>query len=67
MLKIRKTGCGCFWDVFLIIALIKVISIAEMSPPVISFERDVKSLGLKPLEVTVSDRAQGFPSAYLSA
>ena len=46
--------------VLLIVALVKVISIAEMSPPVISTERDIGSLGTKPFEVTVSDKGTGL-------
>ncbi len=67
MLKVSgKQVAAVFGIVFLIIALIKVISIAEMSPPVISFERDVKSLGLKPLEVTVSDKGTGLSKVRIS-
>ncbi|MDE0159069.1 MAG: M23 family metallopeptidase [Candidatus Dadabacteria bacterium] len=67
MLKVSgKQVAAVFGIVLLIIALIKVISIAEMSPPVISFERDVKSLGLKPLEVTVSDKGTGLSKVRIS-
>ena len=61
MLKVSgKQVAAVFGIVLLILALIKVISIAEMSPPVISIERDVKSLGLEPFEVTVSDEGTGL-------
>ncbi|MXZ47689.1 MAG: M23 family metallopeptidase [Candidatus Dadabacteria bacterium] len=67
MLKVSgKQVAAVFGIVLLIIALIKVISIAEMSPPVISFERDVKSLGLKPLDVTVSDKGTGLSKVRIS-
>ena len=46
--------------VLLVAAIIKVISIAEMNPPVISIERDIKNLGTKPFEVTVSDKGTGL-------
>ena len=55
-----KQVAAVFGVVILIIALIKVVSIAEMDPPVISAERDLKVLGLKPFEVTVSDEGTGL-------
>ena len=55
-----KQVAAVFGIVLLIIALIKVISIAEMSPPVISVERDIRVLGLNPFEVTVSDEGTGL-------
>ena len=67
MLKVSgKQIAAVFGIVLLIIALIKIISIAEMSPPVISLERDVKSLGLKPFEVTVSDKGTGLSKVRIS-
>lgn len=67
MLKVSgKQVAAVFGIVLLIIALVKVISIAEMSPPVISFERDIKSLGLKPFEVTVSDKGTGLSKVRIS-
>ena len=67
MLKVSgKQIAAVFGIVFLIIALIKVISIAEMSPPVISLERDIKSIGLKPFEVTVSDKGTGLSKVRIS-
>lgn len=67
MLKVSgKRVAAVFGIVLLIIALIKVISIAEMSPPVISLERDVKTLGLKPFEVTVSDKGTGLSKVRIS-
>ena len=63
-----KQVAAVFGVVILIIALIKVVSIAEMDPPVISAERDLKVLGLKPFEVTVSDEGTGlFRGAHLPA
>ncbi len=55
-----KQVAAAFGILLLIVALIKVISIAEMSPPVISTERDMKSLGAEPFEVTVSDKGTGL-------
>lgn len=55
-----KQVAAAFGVLLLIIALIKIISIAEMSPPVISIERDIKNLGAKPFEVTVSDKGTGL-------
>ncbi len=55
-----KQVAAVFGILLLIIALIKIISIAEMSPPVISIERDIKSLSTKPFEVTVSDKGTGL-------
>ena len=55
-----KQVAAVFGILFLIIALIKIISVAEMSPPVISIERDIKNLGAKPFEVTVSDKGTGL-------
>lgn len=67
MLKVSgKQVAAVFGIVLLIIALVKVISIAEMSPPVISIERDIKSLGLKPFEVTVSDKGTGLAKVRIS-
>ena len=67
MLKVSgKRVAAVFGIVLLIFALIKVISIAEMSPPVISLERDVKTLGLKPFEVTVSDKGTGLSKVRIS-
>ena len=67
MLKVSgKRVAAVFGIVLLIVALVKVISIAEMSPPVISFERDVKTLGLKPFEVTVSDKGTGLAKVRIS-
>lgn len=67
MLKVSgKQVAAVFGILFLIIALIKVISIAEMSPPVISLDRDVKTLGLKPFEVTVSDKGTGLSKVRIS-
>ena len=67
MLRISgKQIAAVFGIVLLIIALMKVISIAEMSPPVISIERDIKSLGLKPFEVTVSDKGTGLSKVRIS-
>lgn len=67
MLKVSgKRVAAVFGIVLLIVALIKVISIAEMSPPVISLERDVKTLGLKPFEVTVSDKGTGLAKVRIS-
>lgn len=67
MLKVSgKRVAAVFGIVLLIVALIKVISIAEMSPPVISFEQDVKTLGLKPFEVTVSDKGTGLSKVRIS-
>ncbi len=67
MLKVSgKQIAAVFGIVFLIIALIKVISMAEMSPPVISLERDIKSLGLKPFEVTVTDKGTGLSKVRIS-
>jgi len=60
-----KQIAAVFGIVLLVIALIKVISVAEMSPPVISTERDIKSLGLKPFEVTVSDKGTGLSSVRI--
>ncbi len=61
MLKVSgKQVAAVFGIVLLIIAVVKVISIAEMSPPVISIERDTGILGLKPFEVTVSDEGTGL-------
>lgn len=61
-----KQVAAVFGIVLLIIALMKVISIAEMSPPVISLERDVESLGTKPFEVTVSDKGTGLSKVRVS-
>ncbi len=67
MLKVSgKRVAAVFGIVLLIVALVKVISIAEMSPPVISLERDVKTLGLKPFEVTVSDKGTGLAKVRIS-
>ena len=55
-----KQVAAVFGILLLILALIKVISIAEMSPPVISIERDITNLGTKPFEVTVSDKGTGL-------
>ena len=55
-----KQIAAVFGILLLIVALIKIISIAEMSPPVISIERDIKSLSTKPFEVTVSDKGTGL-------
>ena len=55
-----KQVAAVFGVLLLIIALIKLISIAEMSPPVISIERDIRNLGTKPFEVTVSDKGTGL-------
>lgn len=60
-----KQVAAVFGIVLLVIAIVKGISIAEMSPPVISLERDIKSLGLKPLEVTVSDKGNGLSSVRI--
>ena len=67
MLKVSgKRVAAVFGIVLLIFALIKIISIAEMSPPVISLERDVKTFGLKPFEVTVSDKGTGLSKVRIS-
>lgn len=55
-----KQVAAVFGILLLIVALIKIISIAEMSPPVISVERDIKNLSTKPFEVTVSDKGTGL-------
>lgn len=55
-----KQIAAVFGIVLLVVALIKVISMAEMSPPVISIDRDIKSIGLKPFEVTVADKGTGL-------
>ncbi len=55
-----KQIAAVFGILLLIVALIKIISIAEMSPPVISIERDIESLSTKPFEVTVSDKGTGL-------
>lgn len=61
MLKLSgKQVAAVFGILLLVIAIIKIISIAEMSPPVISIERDIKNLGAKPFEVTVSDKGTGL-------
>lgn len=61
MLKVSgKQIVAVFGILLLIVVLIKIISIAEMSPPVISIERDVKNLGGTPFEVTVSDKGTGL-------
>ncbi len=67
MLKVSgKHIAAVFGIVFLIVALMQIMPIAEMSPPVISFERDIKSLGLKPFEVTVSDKGTGLSNVRIS-
>ena len=61
MLKVSgKQIAAVFGILLLVIAIIKIISIGEMSPPVISIERDIKNLGTKPFEVTVSDKGTGL-------
>ena len=55
-----KQVAAAFGILLLIVILIKVVSIAEMSPPVISTERDMKNLGAEPFEVTVSDKGTGL-------
>ena len=61
MLKLSgKQIAAVFGILILVIAVIKIISIAEMSPPVIFVERDIKNLGIKPFEVTVSDKGAGL-------
>lgn len=61
MLKVSgKQIVAVFGILLLIVVIIKIISIAEMSPPVISIERDVKNLGATPFEVTVSDEGTGL-------
>ncbi len=66
MLKVSgKQVAAVFGIVILVLALIKVISIAEMSPPVISIDRDIKSLGTSPFEVTVSDKGTGLSSVRI--
>ncbi len=61
MLKVSgKQVAAVFGILLLVVAIIKIISIAEMSPPVISIERDIKNLGTKPFEVTVSDEGTGL-------
>ena len=61
MLKVSgKRVAAVFGILLLVVAIIKIISIGEMSPPVISIERDIKNLGTKPFEVTVSDKGTGL-------
>ena len=61
MLKVSGKQVAAVFGIFLlIVGIIKIISIAEMSPPVISVERDIKNLSAKPFEVTVSDEGTGL-------
>ena len=55
-----KQIAAVFGILLLLAAVIKVIFAMEMSPPVISIERDIKNLGTKPFEVTVSDKGTGL-------
>lgn len=48
--------------VALILLVLKVVSVAEKTPPVVSFEEglDIENLGLSPFAVTVSDEGTGL-------
>ena len=60
-----KQIAAVFGIVFLVIALVKFVSIAEISPPVISVEKDIKSIGTKPFNVRVSDEGVGLGSVRI--
>ncbi|MCY3985449.1 MAG: hypothetical protein OXF23_00160, partial [Candidatus Dadabacteria bacterium] len=60
-----KQIAAIFGAVFLVIALTKIIFIAEMSPPVISVEQDIKIIGTKPFNVRVSDDGTGLSSVRI--
>jgi len=61
MLKISGKQVAAFLVTFLlIIGIVKVISISETDPPVISIERDVSELGTAPFDVKVSDEGTGL-------
>ena len=55
-----KQIAAVFGILLLLAAVIKIIFAMEMSPPVISIERDIKNLSTKPFEVTVSDKGTGL-------